>query len=79
MRACATTLAAEMTPAEHELLLATLRGLGGHGLHLEIGTAAGGTLCAMLGAFSDASRPPFVVVDPMRYFPQQLDLVRKNL
>lgn len=79
MRPCATTLAAEMTPAEHELLLATLRNQRGSGLHLEIGTAAGGTLCAMLGAFPAGSRPPFVVVDPMRYFPQQLDLVRKNL
>jgi predicted O-methyltransferase YrrM len=79
MPRCATTLEAEMTPAEHALLLETLRESGRTGRHLEIGTAAGGTLCAMLGAFDQASRPPFAVVDPMKYFPQQLDAVRKNL
>ncbi|HUQ69549.1 MAG TPA: class I SAM-dependent methyltransferase [Planctomycetaceae bacterium] len=79
MPRCASTLEAEMTPAEHALLLKTLRESGRMGRHLEIGTAAGGTLCAMLGAFADGSRPPFAVVDPMKYFPQQLDAVRKNL
>ncbi len=79
MRRCATTLEAEMTPAEHDLLLQTLQQQGCEGLHLEIGTAAGGTLCAMLQAFPPADRPPFVVVDPMQYFPQQRALVEKNL
>ena len=79
MPRCATTLEAEMTAAEHELLLKTLTQQPKSGRHLEVGTAAGGTLCAMLGAFSASERPPFVVVDPMRYFPDQLNLVRKNL
>lgn len=79
MPRCATTLEAEMTAAEHALLIQTLRESGRQGTHLEIGTAAGGTLCAMLGAFPEGQRPPFAVVDPMRYFPQQLDAVRKNL
>jgi predicted O-methyltransferase YrrM len=79
MPRCATTLEAEMTPAEHALLLDTLRSSGRTGRHLEIGTAAGGTLCAMLGAFGDGQRPPFAVVDPMKYFANQLDAVRKNL
>jgi predicted O-methyltransferase YrrM len=79
MPRCATTLEAEMTPAEHALLLKTLRESGRTGRHLEIGTAAGGTLCAMLGAFPKEKRPPFAVVDPMKYFPQQFDAVRKNL
>jgi predicted O-methyltransferase YrrM len=79
MPRCATTLEAEMTAAEHALLLKTLRELGRTGRHLEIGTAAGGTLCAMLGAFPDDRRPPFAVVDPMTYFPQQLDKVGQNL
>jgi len=79
MPRCASTLEAEMTAAEHELLLKTLRELGRAGTHLEIGTAAGGTLCAMLGAFPTDRRPPFAVVDPMSYFPQQLDAVRRNL
>lgn len=79
MPRCATTLEAEMTPAEHALLLKTLRESGRTGRHLEIGTAAGGTLCVMLGAFPESSRPPFAVVDPMQYFANQLDSVRKNL
>ncbi|MBI1345908.1 hypothetical protein GC163_06425 [bacterium] len=78
MRRCATTLEAEMTPAEHQLLLETLQQAPTDGLRLEIGTAAGGTLCAMLDALPVEQRR-FVVVDPMKYFPQQLDTVCKNL
>jgi predicted O-methyltransferase YrrM len=79
MPRCATTLEAEMTPAEHALLLRMLHDAPGAGKALEIGTAAGGTLCAMLGSFPAHERPPFVVVDPMGYFPRQLDLVQQNL
>jgi hypothetical protein len=79
MRRCATTLEAEMTPDEHAFLLNLLQTHAFSGRHLEIGTAAGGTLCAMLGAFGQSARPPFSVVDPMRYFPEQLDVVRRNL
>lgn len=79
MRRCAITLEAEMSAAEHALLLRTLHELGRTGRHLEIGTAAGGTLCAMLAAFSPDARPPFSVVDPMRYFPGQLEAVQRNL
>jgi len=67
-----------MTPAEHQLLLQTLQQAPTEGLRLEIGTAAGGTLCAMLGSLP-ADQRRFVVVDPMKYFPGQLDAVRKNL
>lgn len=79
MRACATTLAAEMTSAEHQLLVQTLVSLSGQRLHLEIGTAAGGTLCAMLAAFPADRRPSFVVVDPLKYFPNQLETIHRNL
>lgn len=79
MRECATTLQAEMTPAEHGLLLSVLKASNQDGLHLEVGTAAGGTLCAMLRAFQATRQPRFVVVDPMTYFPQQLDAVVRNL
>ena len=44
-----------------------------------MGTAAGGTLCAMLAAFPETQRPRFVVVDNLRYFPGQLETVRQNL
>jgi len=35
------------------------------GLHLEVGTAAGGMLCQMMLCFDDDQRPPFVAVDRM--------------
>jgi predicted O-methyltransferase YrrM len=79
MRECAITMVPEMKPEEHRLLMDSLRSLGGRRLHLEIGTAAGGTLCAMMQAFPAERRPQFVVVDPMKYFPNQLETVQRNL
>jgi len=79
MRRCATTLEAEMTAAEHEFLLHTILHERFRGKHLEIGTAAGGTLLRMMHCYEDACRPDFVVVDPMKYFPDQLNTVRRNL
>lgn len=79
MRRCATTLEGDMTVDEHEFLLRVLRDGHFEGAHLEIGTAAGGTLCSMMRAFEDDVRPPFVVVDRMTYFPNQLATVRQNL
>jgi len=79
MRRCATTLEGEMTPIEHAYLLDLLKRERFDGPHLEIGTAAGGTLCAMMRCFDDASRPPFVVVDRMTYFPDQLETIETNL
>lgn len=59
---------------------ALLSGAGYQGAHLEIGTAAGGTLKELMGVYPDAgTRPPFFVVDPMTYFPDQMAKVRKNL
>ncbi|MFN0067670.1 MAG: class I SAM-dependent methyltransferase [Limisphaerales bacterium] len=81
-RPCAETLASELNPEELERLVAAIRGLRDEGLrgeHIEIGTAAGGTLVQMLKAFGDAPRPPFWVVDPMNYFPDQLAAVHANL
>jgi predicted O-methyltransferase YrrM len=78
MRQCATTMEAEMTEEEHALLLGLLRTECFRGTHLEVGTAAGGTLCAMMSCF-DGDLPPFVVVDRMRYFPDQEGVVRRNL
>jgi predicted O-methyltransferase YrrM len=79
MRECATTLAAEMSTAEHQLLVESLVSLSGQGLHLEIGTAAGGTLCAMMAAFPADKCPKFVVIDPLKYFPNQLETIQRNL
>lgn len=79
MRECATTLIPEMRASELQLLINSLQSLAGRRRHLEIGTAAGGTLCVMMGAFSNSQRPQFVVVDPMKYFPNQFEAIQKNL
>jgi predicted O-methyltransferase YrrM len=79
MRKTATTLASELSAAELAKLVAAMRDAGLSGWHLEIGTAAGGTLRELMRAYPAASRPRFVVVDPMTYFPGQLSIVRRNL
>jgi len=79
MRPCASTLESELTDEERKFLCGLIRSSSFFGLHLEIGTAAGGTLAAMMGCFENQSRPGFVVVDRMTYFPNQLEIVRENL
>ncbi len=49
------------------------------GNHLEIGTAAGGTLAKMMGCYEEGARPHFVVIDTMTYFANQHELVMANL
>ncbi len=79
MRASATTLESEISPREMALLTGLLRGSGFTGKHLEIGTAAGGTLKEMMRCYPDGQCPQFVVIDPMTYFPDQLQKVKSNL
>jgi predicted O-methyltransferase YrrM len=79
MRASATTLEPETSKNELTRLVALLRAERLKGAHLEIGTAAGGTLRELMRAYPDETRPRFVVVDPMTYFPDQLAKVRRNL
>ncbi len=79
MRRCSETLEAEMTAAEQRLLQNLIRQENFSGPHLEIGTAAGGTLCKMMQCFNEQTRPKFVVVDRMTYFPDQLKIVKRNL
>ena len=78
-RASAFTLASELGSDELSFLLELIRRNGRLGRHLEIGTAAGGTLCQMMNCFEPSQRPHFVVVDPMTYFPDQLVVVHRNL
>jgi predicted O-methyltransferase YrrM len=78
-RPSATTLTSELWPDELAALLDLAKNSSQGGLYLEIGTAAGGTLYQMMNCFTDAARPRFVVVDTMNYFPDQLEIVRKNL
>lgn len=79
MRASATTLEAEMTPEEAEALDRLLQTAALKGKHLEIGTAAGGTLKRMMALYPKELRPQFVVVDTMKYFPDQMGIVARNL
>ena len=78
-RPSATSFASELSGEELGCLLTHLRAVPREGRCLEIGTAAGGTLCEMMRAFTDANRPQFVVVDPMNYFANQLGVVKENL
>jgi len=68
-----------MTEKELELLIGILCSHQFTRPHLEIGTAAGGTLWKMMKAYDDRVCPPFVVVDPMAYFEDQLNVVINNL
>lgn len=79
MRASASTLASEVSDNELKALTEVLRSRSLRGTHLEIGTAAGGTLKELMRAYPDGERPRFVVVDPMTYFPDQIGIVRRNL
>lgn len=79
MRPCATTGASELREDELESLLDTVKKHSLKGKYLEVGTAAGGTLWRLMKCFTPSERPPFVVVDPMKYFPGQFDAVRNNL
>lgn len=79
MRPCAETGQSEMTHCELALLVDVMRSSDLRGAHLEVGTAAGGTLWRMMRCYDDQDGPQFVVVDPMTYFPGQLEKVRENL
>ena len=79
MRDCATTLASELLEDELCGLLDLLKQKKMSGNHLEIGTAAGGTLLRMMQCYENRARPHFVVVDPMNYFPNQYEIVKTNL
>jgi hypothetical protein len=80
MRDSAFTLASEMSPNELESLVSILQGKSLQYAHLEIGTAAGGTLCHLMERYAKiGSVPKFIVVDPMQYFPNQFEIVCENI
>lgn len=70
---------AECTEVEIAALVRAMSERKLTGKHLEIGTAAGGTLKRMALAYPATERPKFVVVDPLTYFPQQRQAVEANL
>jgi predicted O-methyltransferase YrrM len=73
------TLESELTPEESDALKRLLRNAKYTGPHLEIGTAAGGTLADMMRCYEDRARPHFVAIDTMTYFRNQHETIRKNL
>lgn len=81
MRRCAITLESEISDLERNALLDVLKEFTLKCTHLEIGTAAGGTLCEIYDFYKSTDReiPNFWVVDPMKYFPNQIDIVNDNL
>ena len=80
VRQSSITLESECTEAERGFLTSTLRSSDLSGRHLEIGTAAGGTLKELIGVYSGRpTRPDFVVIDPLTYYPNQFEKVRQNL
>ncbi len=79
MRACAKTLESELAEDELSFLLETIHASNYEGKHVEIGTAAGGTLWRMIEKVRADNPHRFVVVDPMKYFTDQLTLVQKNV
>lgn len=80
VRQSSITLESECTVAERGAILQALRDANFSGAHLELGTAAGGTLKELMGVYPDAAtRPSFHVIDPMTYFPDQMAKVRANL
>lgn len=79
-RSTITTLDPEMTGEELSGLREWIQAGDLKGKHLEIGTAAGGTLCFLMQRYpSLEARPEFVVVDTMLYFANQLEAVKQNM
>jgi SAM-dependent methyltransferase len=80
IRKSATTLISECHEDELDLLRRILTTHSLTGRHLEIGTAAGGTLKELIGAYAGigVSRD-FTVIDTFTYFDDQLEKVRYNL
>lgn len=71
-------MSSELSGEELAGLRALLKSVGLSGPHLEIGTAAGGTLKELMLCYSPP-RPRFVAVDPFKYFPDQKRIVETNL
>lgn len=80
VRASAVTLESECSLAERALLCRILQGSGFSGKHIEIGTAAGGTLKELINSYPDKEeRPAFCVIDPLTYYDDQFEKITWNL
>ena len=80
VRASALTLESECTQAERGLLCRVLTGHELTDRHLEIGTAAGGTLKELINTYANPDkRPAFFVIDPLTYYENQFEKITRNL
>lgn len=81
-RESAITLKSEMTDAEVFSIKNAIKNSKLTGLHIEIGTAAGGTLCEILKCYQNELKvvpPQFIVIDPLTYFDDQYEKICLNL
>lgn len=81
-RESAITLNSEMTVAEVSSIKNAIKDSKLTGLHIEIGTAAGGTLCEILKCYQNELKvvpPPFIIIDPLTYFDDQYEKICLNL
>ena len=81
-RESALTLNSEMTVAEVSSIKNAIKDSKLTGLHIEIGTAAGGTLCEILKCYQNelnVEPPPFIIIDPLTYFDDQYEKICLNL
>jgi predicted O-methyltransferase YrrM len=79
MRECGITGDSEVSEAVINRMILFLDNSNFSGTHLEIGTAAAGTLKKIMLIYDKQNRPKFIVIDPMTYFPNQFEIVKKNL
>ena len=81
MRECAKTLKPELTQDELESIVNVLSKRNLKNNHLEVGTAAGGTLCEIINHYKKSKEhvPKFKVIDSMKYFPDQFKTIKENL
>ena len=81
-RESAITLKSEMTDAEVYSIKNAIKDSKLTGLHIEIGTAAGGTLCEILKCYQNELKvvpPQFIIIDPLTYFDDQYEKICLNL
>ena len=78
VRKCSYTLESEMTGEEVNEILRCIGKYKPNGIHIEIGTAAGGTMCSILKYYKfvlNFNQPTFIAVDPLSYFETHARLV----
>ena len=81
MRKCSVTLKSEMSENSIRAILNLIKECNPNTRYLEIGTAAGGTLVELIKYRNTlkAGKADFIVVDPLKYFANQFEVVSRNL